>query len=326
MSVLDDAVPFRKLDDQDLIQQFAAGQTALLANQQLRLESTFDATQLLSRREGVVAALKQADGQRVVMVRHKSDYWQLVHQALVAENFVPISYPDRQGFVEYRHQEIPAGYQLNYDEARLLWKDWWIRKRQYNSQTIQMDLLILARGRWFPVRDLISNEGTLYVTTLVGDVTLSSTDCVAWLTRMEGHSPVAGKRPLGDSKRSIDPTQPISPSPVPTATRAQAAAIRQRVAAAALRRTPPDPTLAVTPPPTSPPLPTAATPPLPTAAPANNPARAVLSQVMRVQQGRLHIQTAVGEVVVEGANIRCWLNQPKTNPSAPNPNGQSNRP
>lgn len=311
MSVLDDAVPFRKLDDQSLIQGFVESRSALLSNQQLRIESTFDARQLLARKEGVVATIKQVNNQEVVLVRHKSDFWQMIHEALVAAHFIPLSYPDKKGFIEYQKHEIPAGYTLSYDEARLLWKDWWIRKRKYNSQTIQMELLLMVRKRWFPVRDIISNEGTLYITTLVGDITLSGSDCVAWLTRTDKQSPGShlGRRlatPGANPSTNAIPNQPAAP----TGAHPYAHHIP--------RKLPPTNSL-----PSSTPAPTPAQsvaptqrqqPPTQLGTAETTTTHANLKTVIRSEQGRLFIRTAIGEVVVEGANLKCWLHQANPTP------------
>lgn len=184
MNISDDAVPIRKLDDSTLIQKFVEGESSLLSNQTLRVETSFDAIALMAKKEGVVATIKEVARKRTILVRYKSQYWQLVHSALLTQSFIPTNYPDQQGFIQYCRHEIPPGYQVNYAEARFLWKEWWMQRRKYTTQSIQLDILIFTRDKWYPVREIISNEGVLFITTLVGDTILSGSDQIAWLNRI----------------------------------------------------------------------------------------------------------------------------------------------
>jgi len=128
MRSFDDAVPLRKLDDAALVRKFLEGESTLLANQTLRVEPAFGEIQLLAKREGVIATLK-SDDSGMVLVRNQTPYQALIHKALEEKGFVQINYADDKGLVHYKKHKIPKGYQLQCTESRLLWKEWWIRKK-----------------------------------------------------------------------------------------------------------------------------------------------------------------------------------------------------
>src|SRR6476646_2919196 len=116
------------LDDIVLIRQFVKGETTLAANQNLRVESAFNALQLMAKRRGVIATAQLNVGEaKTVLAKAESEYWGLLHQVLQEYGWMPAESQDQAGWMKYEHRAIPAGYQVNYTESRQLWKEWWVR-------------------------------------------------------------------------------------------------------------------------------------------------------------------------------------------------------
>ena len=188
MSILDNTVPLRKLDDATLVKKFVEGDTGLLANQNLRVEAVFGGSQLLSKRDGVLASLKLDDDPPTALVRANSPYQDLVHQALEQANFLQLNHDPKQGFWNYERRLIPDGYCLHSSEARLLWKEWWLRSRQPQFQGLDMGLLVMIRDQWYPIRDMASSNGMIYVKTLVKEIVTDVSGHLAWLSREDSEA------------------------------------------------------------------------------------------------------------------------------------------
>lgn len=301
------------LDDIALIRQFVKGETTLAANQNLRVESAFNALQLLVKRRGVIATAQLNDGKvRAILARAESEYWGLVHQVAQEHGLMPADVQDQAGWMKYECRPIPDGYQVNYTESRLLWKEWWVRSRQSPNRAIQLNLLIFVakRQQWYPIRDIICHEGTLYIKTLVAELVLLANDSVVWLNQIvpAGNAapsePSAPPQPAHSESRPTQlPRNHLASRTPTTGTEGDRTESRHAAAFHPDARTT-APTASSSPAGTTSPRSPAGTPTHPSATAAT----AKLRGVVRVSQNRLYIQTAAGEVVVEGANMRFWLN------------------
>jgi hypothetical protein len=282
------------LDDLALVVQFIQKGT-LISNQNLRVEPAFDSVQLLTKRGGLVATRKVVKGFKTVIMRRSSEYYSLVHHLLVENRYMPINLASQAEFVQYQARHLPEGYKLRCAEARLLWKDWWKGLRHGKRNTIQTDLLIHSRDTWYPVRDVACNQGVLFVTTLVSEFVFQGSDQVIWLTKGADVPNPAAEPAVPEAKKQADPFQAGSQSKAGLSSSRQAMAESEWMEQAA--------------------APTAATPnPLPM--PEDADMRPDLRQVVQFRQGKLYIATALGEVVVEGTNLKFWLNdQEYLNPS-----------
>ena len=278
------------LDDLALIRQFVYGETTLASNQNLRVESTFNGVQLLAKRRGLVATAKiTADQVVAVVVRQDSEYWGVLHQTLQEHGFVPVPSPGQSGTMQYLRRSVPPGYHINYTEAKLLWREWWTRNRQSRGPAMQLNLLIFVekRQQWYPIRDIICHEGTLYIKTLVAEVILLGSDSLVWLSQAQPQ------------------TAPAQPATTPTVRELPSSppAPAQGSHDARQTWTPPSET------------PTTlqvdfAEPKAPEPMPEN--AQPALASVARLVNGRLYLQTALGVVVVEGNHLKYGL---KPNPA-----------
>jgi hypothetical protein len=268
-----------------------------VANQSLRIEPAFNSLQLLTKRGGLLATLQQDNGNSTVLLRQGSDYRHLIRHILLENSFLPQGKVQRTEFEQYQKMQIPAGYTLHSTEARVLWKEWWTTTRNTQRNSIQTDLLIFTRNTWYPVRDIASNHGTLFLKTLGNELIFEANQEVIWLKRNVDETNV--------QKTELQ-QQSFEPMSVRAAHLTHRTTIQQ-TATAQNRKTSDQPT----------------------AHPASEQnqenfrdrmdtatLRPDLRGVLKMQQGKLYITTAIGEVVVEGEHLKFWLNQPHGSASA----------
>jgi hypothetical protein len=281
------------LDDTALIQQFIKREVTLLSNQSLRVEPAFDSTQLLAKRGGLIATIKLVKGVCAIGVRRSSEYAQQVHQVLVDNHFIPIAASDQSEFWQYEECQPPSGYKLHCTEAKFLWKEWWTRVRYSNRNAIQTDLMIQVRDTWYPIREAVCSQGLLYITTLVSEFVFKGSDQTIWLSRLPNESPNRLSKVPPATSLPADPSQgrkpPTQPLPQPS--------FKQPAIAG---KEPPSRSAASVP--TEVPLSRAKENLEDTAF------RPDLREVVEIRQGKLYIMTALGEIVVEGTNLKFRLN------------------
>ncbi|QZZ21519.1 hypothetical protein J5X98_03365 [Leptothermofonsia sichuanensis E412] len=281
------------LDDTALILQFIQREGTFAANQSLRIEPAFDSIQLLARRGGLVATVKMTRGVPTVLLRRGSEYWSLVHRILVENNYIPINLSEKSQITLYEQRPIPEGYKLNCAEARFLWKEWWTGARQGNHNAIQTDLVIFCRDTWYPVREIVSSHGTLFVTTLVSEFVYQGSELIVWLS----------KAPTGISEKQPEPA--ASGASANKGSVPQKPVFRQSPGRTAFvgRDVPQSMVPSV--------LPNSVNSASQTRS-GNIPMRPDLREVLKLRQGKLYILTSIGEVVVEGNNLKFWLNEEET--------------
>jgi len=165
---------------QAFVQNFIQGQAILLSNSKLKAEPVGDTIQLTAKTEGLIVKAKLADKRRSAFVKRSSTYWELIHQAMLENSFFPIEQLDKDGLYHYQHHPIPENYQMHCTQAIELWKVWWgLRNRNY-SPSIPMDYIILRRGTWYPIRDIICSRGSLYIKTIGDEDVIFGTDMLIW--------------------------------------------------------------------------------------------------------------------------------------------------
>lgn len=280
------------LDDAALILQFVKRESTLASNQSLRIEPAFDSVQLLAKRGGLLASIKTNQNITAASVRRGSEYWNLIHQILVSNQFVPIEPSAKSEFLQYEQRQIPSGYKLNCTESRFLWKEWWTRVRNSNRNNIQTDLLIFCRNTWYPVREVVCSQGSLFVTTLVSEFIYQGSELIVWLSKEQSDmGEQATPSPVATQSQSTEP-----PKPVFRQTPGKTAFVGRDI------------------PPSSPPI----APPTPNGTDkekqGNTAMRPDLREVLKFRQGKLYVTTPIGEVVIEGNNLKFWLNDEEPAP------------
>ncbi|AFZ13811.1 hypothetical protein Cri9333_2972 [Crinalium epipsammum PCC 9333] len=172
------------LDDFSLIEKFIKGEGELLSNPNLRVESTFKTDQLLARNGTVVAVIADKNPVKAVSVNTASKHFYLMSQVLLTHTFAPVGEIKGSKLIQYEPHEIPAGYKVNYTPVKTLFKKWWTQHRASNEHEIKLDLLILTRSKWYPIRSISHNLGGLFFKTLVDEIYVNNEDGMVWLSRI----------------------------------------------------------------------------------------------------------------------------------------------
>lgn len=171
------------IDNMTLIHAFLKGEDSLLANRELRIEKAYDETQLLTTQGILLAKGRWQNHLPNVVIRLKSEYWDMLHQLALNAGFIPFNLQQQRlesaTFAQYDHHSIPEGYQVHCQEASAFWKTWWINHRKFQL----MDMLLLCDKRWYPVNNMLCETGTIYIKTWRGEKSVSITDTVIWLDR-----------------------------------------------------------------------------------------------------------------------------------------------
>lgn len=195
------------MDDATLIQAFIEGliqgNPVLVSNPNLRAEPVFDAYQLIAKKEGLIATSKLTTQPRNAMVRGETSYWESIHQFMVAKSFLPTGDVQIENFYNYQQHTVPKGYEMHYTNAMQLWRAWWSRKGS-SRIGIPMELLILNRGSWSPLREIICSNGRLYIKTLGRDIVIYGSETMVWLKKIVEANPVP-QAPQAPTLRGLEP-------------------------------------------------------------------------------------------------------------------------
>jgi hypothetical protein len=177
------------LDDITLIRNYLRQEPTLLSNPQLRVETASpQAVQLLTHHGQLLATADFTHLPPRIKIRPRSNYETLLHEMLIAHQFLPQGPCEGGGFPCYSYHPIPDGYTLQVTPALDFWKQWWGRYRTRLPQQRggqQMDLLVFTQHQWYPVQDVISDRGTLFIKTTVGETAHTSADQLVWLVKAE---------------------------------------------------------------------------------------------------------------------------------------------
>lgn len=170
-----------KPDDLELVQKFVEGKLSFSANQNLRIEPSFDTAQLLAKKGELIATAKLVGKIRAVLVRQSSTYQELVNRVLVSQQYIPTDVNDR-GLIQYEHCPIPEGYEANYTEVRQLWKAWRSHYRHHSD----CPLLVRSGQSWLPVQNIeFGQDSTFFIQVPEDEKMLCSTDRIIWLSPAE---------------------------------------------------------------------------------------------------------------------------------------------
>ncbi len=269
------------LDDRALIQTFLTGQAELLSNRNLRVEAVRNTHQLLARKGELIASVKLAGKIRTALVKHQSGYQELMQQVLNENGFVAIGPDNSHGFRQYAQHELPAGYRLHHSEAKLLWKAWWLNRRGHHRyDDPQPNVLIFINQTWLPVEDIGWNPEALFIKIQGVELQLKGADSVTWASQPSGDPaslPASASKITTQRPTESAPEAPGSASPYRRLRQAP-----EQFFGSIVRDKTSD-------------------------GPADRPLPQGIEAVVQFHEGQLHISTSVGEIVVEGSNLRFWL-------------------
>lgn len=211
-----------QLDDVSLIKLFIQGKASLATSEKLRVQPALDTEQLLARNGQILAIARLQAKAPEVLVRPQSSYTQLISETLQSQAFLPGAPDSSTGFLRYQYHEVPNGYQPRCAPARVLWRQWWLRYRNGRPRLVELELILFTYGEWQPIRNIIFNHSTLFVTTHRGETAHQGEDVVVWAEkttpiangtiprlRTALHSHRQRSRPSGDAP--VPPSCPLPP-------------------------------------------------------------------------------------------------------------------
>jgi hypothetical protein len=183
------------LDDNAIVWRFAQGKKRLVVNPDLRIDYAHNSLQLSTPTGELIAIHKIAEKLHYILVKKDSKYSEMIQDIISKCQFIPIdTVTAERGFVRYQKYEIPAGYQLRYESAEALWQMWQAHQPQPTAD-IQLDILILARLKWYRVQQMICIDDRLDLQTRLGLISFSLRDRIAWIAKL-GDVPAIGNADL----------------------------------------------------------------------------------------------------------------------------------
>ncbi|NCJ05902.1 hypothetical protein GS597_05120 [Synechococcales cyanobacterium C] len=174
----------------------------LLSNADLRIEPIGHTIQLLAKSEGLIATANLNGGEAQINVKATSPHWVHVHQILIESQLLPVKKSKVHGFYQYQPVEIPKDYEIHFADSLNLLQAWWSYKKPGKQQPL-MGMLILNRGIWYPIRDLICHEGNLVIHTLGNQITLHPQEMLVWLHRTEAFAMAQATYPQDDEQVNL---------------------------------------------------------------------------------------------------------------------------
>ncbi len=178
-----------ELDDTKLVEKFVQGSNQLLASANLRLEVNGGLSQLMARNGDPIAIMYLQNKPRTAIVKHNSQFLELIDRIFIDRSFVMFGDASRAGFVEYRHFVTPAGYRISYTDPSILWKKWWPTEKFQDKQRFNMNILVSFKDNWYPVQNINVNAGTYTIKTIAGQLVLKRDGKVLWLTQHSQEQP-----------------------------------------------------------------------------------------------------------------------------------------
>lgn len=182
---------FDQLDDLTIIRRFARGKKRLVVNQNLRIDYAHNSLQLSTPNSELIAIHKIAEKLHYILIKKDSKYSKMIQEIIAESQFIPIDTATAErGFMRYQKYEIPSGYTLTYEPADALWQTW-NQNQEQDPNGLQLDLLILARSKWYRVQQMICNDDRLDVQTRLGLISLARRDRIAWIAKLGDVTTVA---------------------------------------------------------------------------------------------------------------------------------------
>ena len=192
-----------KLDDRTIIWRFAQGKKRLVVNQDLRIDYAHNSLQLSTPGGELIAIHKVAKKLHYILVKKDSKYSNVIQEIISECQFIPIdAVTAERGFMRYQKYDIPEHYTLHYEPADRLWQTWQDSKQQ-ESIGLGLDILILARSKWYRIQQMICTDERLDLQTRLGLISLSLRDRIAWIAKI-GDVTTVGDADLGTNQNAVN--------------------------------------------------------------------------------------------------------------------------
>jgi hypothetical protein len=173
-----------EFDDRTMIWRFAQGKKRLVVNRDLRIDYAHNSLQLSTPTGELIAIHKVAKRLHYILVKKDSKYSDAIQEVISECQFIPIDTASAErGFMRYQKYDIPEHYTLRYEPAAELWQAW--QESQQQSQVgLGLDILILARSKWYRVQQMLCADDRLDLQTRLGLISLSIRDRIAWIAKL----------------------------------------------------------------------------------------------------------------------------------------------
>jgi len=134
-------------------------------------------------------------------VRQESQYWELISQILVENRLIPNGITE-QGLMRYESCDLPQSCELNYTEARLLWRYWRTEMRSLSPEQ-ESSLMIQTPKGWQWVLGIEHSQEMLFIKTADDELMLHNEDRVVWLSPVveQPETQIFDYKPLAEKPR-----------------------------------------------------------------------------------------------------------------------------
>ncbi|WP_295613227.1 hypothetical protein [Chamaesiphon sp. GL140_3_metabinner_50] len=191
-----------EFDDRTMIWRFAQGKKRLVTNQNLRIDYAHNSLQLSTPNGELIAIHKVAKRLHYVLVKKDSKYSDAIQEVISECQFIPIDTASAErGFMRYQKYDIPEHYTLQYEPAAELWQAW--QDRQQIQVGLGLDILILARSKWYRVQQMLCTDDRLDLQTRLGLISLSLRDRIAWIAKL-GNVPAVDDADLTTHQNGVN--------------------------------------------------------------------------------------------------------------------------
>ena len=192
-----------RLDDETIIRRFALGKKRLVINPNLRIDYAHNSLQLSTPSGDLIAIHKVAARLHYILVKKDSKYWQIIQNIICECQFIPIDTATAErGFMRYQKYDIPEGYTLRYEVAQELWQVWQ-ENLQQSTVGVRLDILILARSKWYRIQQAICTDDRLEIQTRLGLISFSLRDRIAWIAKF-GEIPTVSDADLSTHQNVVN--------------------------------------------------------------------------------------------------------------------------
>ncbi|MEM7724977.1 MAG: hypothetical protein AAF208_01230 [Cyanobacteria bacterium P01_A01_bin.45] len=285
------------IDDTTLIKKFITGQVRLAFNKNLRVEPVSTTIQLFTKKGCLLATVNLANNLKSFFVRRDTEYWQLINQILLENSFMPIS-RTQQGLFKYEQRFVPAGYGMNYTEARILWKTWRIKSNQdsSNEKEIIIDLKVETKQGWEKIVNIEMSQENVFIRTATEELMLHICDCLVWISPFKKNVPKPAVEDQSDSIEKYETES--SQNDLKTSSDAFLwTQLQTKETSSNKVNLHPDSHSDSHP----------------------NTFSSNSQNILNIYQGKLYIQTLEGEIVIEGSNLKFWFSPPPGHNFIPEP-------
>ncbi|MEO1592414.1 MAG: hypothetical protein AAFU71_14155 [Cyanobacteria bacterium J06632_22] len=183
------------LSDIQLVQTFVEdslrARETLLANKSLIAECRFGSNQLMGKQTGLLAKVNIKTQPVQFWVRPNTSYQALLDELLQRNQFVAGGKPDKEGFVSYGYTPAKAGYTLNQQPARALWRNWRTLYRMQENLAKAEKLLIQNGEDWEAIQKITMSNQMMFIETASGETVSHMDDAISWLSESNPAEPVA---------------------------------------------------------------------------------------------------------------------------------------